>query len=157
MELYHGSDSKFEKFDFSKSVDGGVYFTDEKNAAAWYGKHIYSVKLNSKHILDLSSVDGVKTLLEKCPVLISSIEEEAGEEMEDILEDDEYVSDSLLSFFSDCGMCFEDENGNDEYVREYILAELKKEYDCVILEDYTDGDYHKAYIVFSNEGIEYIN
>lgn len=28
LKVYHGTDNKFEKFDLSKSTDGGIWFTD---------------------------------------------------------------------------------------------------------------------------------
>ena len=60
MKLYHGTDSKFKKFDISRSGTGhgtflgsGIYFSSEKSDALQYGSTIYEVDVPVDNLLDL--------------------------------------------------------------------------------------------------------
>jgi len=53
MKLYHGTDSKFDKFDIDETCDGVVYFTDDQKAASGYGTILKTASvtfINSKEI-----------------------------------------------------------------------------------------------------------
>lgn len=159
MELYHGTDNNFSHFDTAKSADSGIYFTTERNAAGWYGERIIGVNLKEDKILDLTSVADCLYILNKYKAVTERLlEEEGADELDEVLNSEcEYLNDSIKGFFSDCGMCFEAENGEELFVRDFLLSEIKKEYDCVVFDDYTDGDYHRTFIVFDTDKIEYLN
>jgi hypothetical protein len=69
--LYHGTNNSFDKFDLSHAGENtgsswhglGIYFTDNKSEASWYGDKIVTANVTINNPLDLtkikdSSVDG---------------------------------------------------------------------------------------------------
>ncbi len=64
MELYHGTNAKFEKFNydhFGQTDPGdygqGIYLTEDKNVASRYGKDIKKVKVKFKNPLIINNED----------------------------------------------------------------------------------------------------
>jgi len=144
MIAYHGTETKFEKFDFSKSQELGVCFTTQVNAARAYGEIVYTVDLNVGKTLDLTNKNDALKLIGLCPEMKASVQELADDgECADI---DEFLNEYWGDFIN--------------YVQEitdrveYLEAAKGAGYDCVLIEDFTDGDEHDAYIALSPEIIK---
>ena len=141
MIVYHGTETKFENFDFSKSTEPGVCFTSEVNAARYYGKIIYTVELDISNTLNITDKIGALKIIELCPSLRESIDEIRKNET-DCKDIAELIKDEF-SYFTD----------HIEYIgdREELLNAAKNAgYDCVFIDDYTDGDHHETYIALNN-------
>ena len=63
MKLYHGTSSKFKKFDISRSGTGhgtflgsGIYFSSNKADASQYGNIVHEVEVPVDNLLDLRNL-----------------------------------------------------------------------------------------------------
>ena len=58
LVVYHGSDSDFTSFDFSKAKDGAHFFTSSENHAASFGKtHSYYLDITNALVINQSHLD----------------------------------------------------------------------------------------------------
>jgi hypothetical protein len=156
MILYHGTKIKFENFDFNKSTELGFCFTPDVSVARAYGEIIYTVDLNSSRILNLTSKVDAQEILEICPALEEAVEDEGSAPIDEILEDDFSIFTETVreaGLFTVSGR--EDTDNPKSFVRWHMLSAAKKAgYDCVLIEDYTDGDTHDTYIALNSEIIQ---
>ena len=69
MKLYHGTSSKFKKFDISRSGTGhgtflgsGIYFSSNKADASQYGNIVHEVGMTicMRHIMKIIQLYGMK-------------------------------------------------------------------------------------------------
>lgn len=158
MKLYHGTTEEYETFDLSKSREFGFCFTPQVEAARCYGEIIYTVELNIKNEIDLRKDKNIKYLCSLVPSLEQAILEEAYGNTELNHEYDESLEDAIesvgISVIQDAGL--NDEDGN--CIRLLILKAIYRAgYDCVIIEDYTDGDAHDTYIALNTTIIKKLN
>lgn len=149
MKAYHGTNKEFKSLDVNKTSEYGLYFTDEKCFAKAYGSNIHQVELNFNNLLDLTTKEGIAKAIEIFPITLKTIIEDQDRD------EDMTVEELLEDEFEACLSCLSNSSVNIEFdicLRDELLKKLKKAgYDCVKLEDYTDGDEHNAYIVFNNE------
>lgn len=154
MKAYHGTDQDFKKLDVNKTSEYGLYFGIEKEVAESYGINIHEVTLNYNNLCDLTKESGVKKAIEILPETFMTIIDEQDLDTEltinELLEDE---FEACLSVLSDSSVNLE----NGKCLRDEILKALEKTgYDAVLLNDYTDGDEHAAYVIFDNVNYKYI-
>lgn len=152
MKAYHGTNREIEKLDVSHTAEYGLYFTTDRDVAADYGQNVHEVELNFNNLIDLSGEAGIKKALEIYPLLAQAIIED--QDLDEELTVAELIEDEFeacLSALSDSSINLE----NGDCLRDELMKSLNKaRYDAVKIEDYTDGNYHDAYVIFDNSNIK---
>lgn len=160
MITYHGSEIKFKSFDFNKSTELGVCFASKAWAAHAYGKIIYTVELIPTQILDLTDKVDAQKICQLCPYLTSVLEEDNNAPISEIIEDDFSIFTELVQ---EAGAMIDDYDKSDiskpeNFIRWRMLDAAKKAgYDCVLIEDYTEGGEHETYIALNSKIIKKVN
>lgn len=156
MLAYHGTDKRFEKFDFNKSTEIGFCFAAEVSVARAYGEIIYTVELNPEKILNITDKTGAAEMCELCEQLKIAVEEEGDDEITEIINEDFGV---FIDVVQEAGLMIDDHDDFDlenpeNFVRWHMLNAAKNVgYDCVLIEDYTNGDVHETYIILNDDVI----
>lgn len=145
MIVYHGSTEKIKNWKLDQGEEYGIYFTPDITFAKAYGNEITEVKLNISKLLNATIESNLEKIFNLVPEFINVINEELGEELDksEIIENENNLCFSLLQ---DSSLKIDKNN----YLREVLVKRAKESgYDSILINDYTDGDEHEAYIVLN--------
>lgn len=154
MKVYHGTNQNFKKLDVNKTSEFGLYFGVEKEVAESYGVNIHEVELSFKNLCDLTGEKGIRSAIKLFPETLTAIIED--QDLDADLTVDELIEDEFeacLTALSDSSLNLE----KGKCLRDELLKTIEKAgYDAVLIQDYTDGDEHNAYVIFDNVNYKYI-